>query len=158
MDVPRLLLHLFFKLPITQLAHTLLLLSFLCSAVKTGYMHAPFLFMSISLNTHLHAPILQFCYINVSECVGFLINAGKDKQLFTILGSRFSTSWGWKTVMRASVLTALLLSFCPTISVTSSGLSSKWLMSDWHSPRMALVINTRDSHWLKPLQTTESKH
>lgn len=62
--------------------------------------------------------------------------------LFTILGSRFSTSWGWKTVMRASVLTALLLSFCPTISVTSSGLSSKWLMSDWHSPRMALATDT----------------
>lgn len=61
---------------------------------------------------------------------------------FTILGSRFSTSWGWKTVMRASVLTALLLSFCPTIRVTSSGLSSKWLMSDWHSPRMAFEIKT----------------
>lgn len=60
----------------------------------------------------------------------------------TIFGSRFSTSWGWKTVMRASVLTALLLSFCPTISVTSSGLSSKWLMSDWHSPRMALTTHT----------------
>lgn len=60
----------------------------------------------------------------------------------TIFGSRFSTSWGWKTVMRASVLTALLLSFCPTISVTSSGLSSKWLMSDWHSPRMTLMIHT----------------
>lgn len=44
--------------------------------------------------------------------------------------------------MRASVLTALLLSFCPTISVTSSGLSSKWLMSDWHSPRMALTTHT----------------
>lgn len=63
-------------------------------------------------------------------------------QCVTIFGSRFSTSWGWKTVMRASVLTALLLSFCPTISVTSSGLSSKWLMSDWHSPRMALMIHT----------------
>lgn len=80
MDVPRLLFHLFFKLPITQLAHTLLLLSFLCSAVITGYMYAPFFFMSISLNTHLHTPILQFYYINVSECVGFLINAGKEKQ------------------------------------------------------------------------------
>lgn len=44
--------------------------------------------------------------------------------------------------MRASVLTALLLSFCPTISVTSSGLSSKWLMSDWHSPLIAFVIKT----------------
>lgn len=67
--------------------------------------------------------------------------------MFTILGSRFSTSCGWKTVMRASVLTALLLSFCPTISVTSSGLSSKWLMSDWHSPRMALLLTGDTRHF-----------
>lgn len=49
--------------------------------------------------------------------------------------------------MRASVLTALLLSFCPTISVTSSGLSSKWLMSDWHSPRMALPLTGDTCHF-----------
>lgn len=84
----------------------------------------------------------------------------------TILGSRFSTSWGWKTVMRASVLTALLLSFCPTIRVTSSGLSSKWFMSDWHSPRMVYLTKTypfqkpqqQQEQQIKIAQIKQSKH
>lgn len=49
----------------------------------------------------------------------------------TILGSRFSASWGWKTVISASVLTALLPSRWPTIRATSSGLSSKCSMRSW---------------------------
>lgn len=99
-------------------------------------------------NTHLHAPVLQLYQISaieadlISEHGGFFYSVLQTRNKFTILGSRFSTSWGWNTVMRASVLTALLLSFCPTISVTSSGLSSKWLMSDWHSPRMVFGMNT----------------
>lgn len=55
--------------------------------------------------------------------------------------------------MRASVLTALLPSFCPTISVTSSGLSSKWLMSDWHSPRMALSWTDDTRHFSRSQRT-----
>lgn len=64
----------------------------------------------------------KFTKVMRSDCVSGGVSF---EATFTILGSRFSTSWGWKTVMRASVLTALLLPFCPTMSVTSSGLSSK---------------------------------
>lgn len=48
-------------------------------------MHAPFLFLPPSLNTHLNTPILQFYYINavqsdfLSGYGGFLLNASFKK-------------------------------------------------------------------------------
>ena len=152
MDVPWLLLHLFFKLSHTHKRHTSQCYCS-CSTMLSKLVVIPNRctphFVSRPplnwLNTHKRSPhpagLLHQCQsLRISKWTWRWFHLNKN---FTILGSRFSTSWGWKTVMRASVLTALLLSFCPTISVTSSGLSSKWLMSDWHSPRIAFMIKTR---------------
>lgn len=77
MDVPRLFLHLFFKLSNTQLAHTSVLLHLICSAVKNGH----FFMFCLYPPPYPYTPILQFYYINavqshfLSEYGGFLLNA-----------------------------------------------------------------------------------